>query len=239
MKPIAALALLTIAAAPVPASDLLLRSQTPTLEFRWRVAPEVATAPALLGRLRTEALHRRTTETAVAASDAAEAGKGGYPFRRHSHVEDWSLAADTPHLLALVATTYSFTGGAHGNTGLRALIWDKRLGKTVRFADLFSDWPKARAILEPAYCRALAAEQVKRRGESGGGTLFDACPALADQPVLPFADLASTAGQFRVLLAPYVAGSYAEGSYLITLPWPDEVRPLVKPDYKGDLFGGP
>ena len=40
-----------------------------------------------------------------------------------------------------------------------------------------------------------------------------------------------------MLLGPYAAGSYAEGSYLITLPWPEGIETLVKPAYKADLFG--
>ena len=39
------------------------------------------------------------------------------------------------------------------------------------------------------------------------------------------------------MVAPYVAGPYAEGSYIVSLPWPEAVRPLVKPVYRQDLFG--
>ena len=54
---------------------------------------------------------------------------------------------------------------------------------------------------------------------------------------MPFGGLGQQAAQFRVLVAPYVAGSYAEGSYNTTVAWPQAVRPLVKPPYRADLFG--
>jgi hypothetical protein len=219
-------------AAPIPASDLLIRDVTPQLSYRWRAAPEAATQPALLKSLRSDALAELSKEKKDAARDAAEAKKAGFPFRGYETIADWTLAADTPNLLALSGLNYSFTGGAHGNTGYAAKIWDKKANKAIPFAALFSDWKKAQTLLGPAYCQALATEQKAR-----GGNPQNNCPKLADQQIVPWADLATTARQFRVLLGPYAAGSYAEGSYLITLPWPDGIERLVKPAYKADLFG--
>ena len=232
-----ALALLIAAptlAAPrvVPASDLLINQSTPAISWRWRMAPEAATQPALLAGLRGEALKAAATAKAEAANDAASAKKDGFPFRRYESISDWSLAADTPRLLALVGESYAFTGGAHGNTGYAAKIWDKTAQKAVPFSALFTDWAKARAVIEPAYCAALATEQKAR-----GGNPVSNCPKLSDQPIVPWAGLATRATQLRVLLGPYTAGSYAEGSYLITLPWPEGIKPLVKPAYRDDLFG--
>ncbi len=222
--------------APVPASDLLITQQNANISWRWRAAPEVATEPALLAALRQQALADAAKAKAAAARDAADARKAGFPFRRYEAITDWSRAADTPHLLALAGLSYSFTGGAHGNTGYAVKIWDKQANKAIPFAALFSDWPRARRLLEPAYCAALAEEQRRRRGAAPAGD-FDTCPKLSEQPILPWADLATTAGQFRVLLGPYVAGPYAEGSYLVTTAWPEGVRSLVKPAYRDDLFG--
>jgi hypothetical protein len=216
----------------IPASDLLINQSTPAISWRWRMAPEAATQPALLAGLRGEALKAAATAKAEAANDAASAKKDGFPFRRYESISDWSLAADTPRLLALVGEAYAFTGGAHGNTGYTAKVWDKTAQKAVPFSALFSDWAKARALIEPAYCAALATEQKAR-----GGNPVNNCPKLSDQPIVPWAGLASRATQLRVLLAPYTAGSYAEGSYLITLPWPEGIKPLVKPAYRDDLFG--
>lgn len=227
---------LAAAPRPIPASDLLVRQSSPAIDWRWRIAPEAATAPALLAAMRSDALKAAATAKADAARDAVEAGKQGFPFRRYESLADWSLAADTPHLLALAGENYSFTGGAHGNTGYAVRIWDKTARQSIAFDALFSDWPRARKLLEPAFCKALAEEQARRLGAPPTSDM-NACPKLAEQPIVPFAGHAPVARQFRVLVAPYVAGSYAEGSYLITMVWPEAVKLLVKPAYRSDLFG--
>jgi hypothetical protein len=219
----------------IPASDLLIRQSSPNLSWRWRTAPEAATQPALLQQLRSSALAEARKAAADAGRDAASAKKAGFPFRRYEFITDWSLAADTPRLLALSGLTYAYTGGAHGNTGYTAKIWDKTTKRAIPIDALFSDWPRARKLIEPAYCRALAEEQKRRGGNPVGDGV--PCPKLSEQPIVPWGDLGTRAGQFRVLVAPYVAGSYAEGSYLITVAWPDALKSLVKPVYRGDLFG--
>ena len=219
--------------APVPASDLLMRRSGPGFSWRWRAAPEVATQRALLAQLRSEAQSRALKARRDADAEAATARAAGVTMRGHEHVEDWALAADTPRLLALAGTTYAYTGGAHGNTTYTAAIWDKASRRTIAFADLFTDWPAARALLEPAFCAALAEERQRRLTGTGlpGGT----CPEFATLPMLPYGDAFPVARQLRVLVAPYVAGAYAEGSYLVTLGWPQGIGALVQPRYRADL----
>ncbi len=221
---------------PIPASDLLIRQSNTQLSWRWRAAPELATQPALLRALRGEAQREAARATRSAAADAASAKKAGFPFRPYEYITDWSLAADTPHLLALAAESYSYTGGAHGNTGYAVRIWDKAAKRSIPFSALFSDWPRARKLLEAPYCKALAEEQHRRLGDQPLSEM-NACPKLSEQPIVPFAGLARSAMQFRVLLGPYVAGAYAEGSYKIDVVWPEGVKALVKPGYRRDLFG--
>lgn len=221
---------------PVPASDLLISRSSPEIDWRWRMAPETATAPALLAAMRGEALKEASRARAEAASDAASAKTAGFPFRRHAASVDWSLAADTQRLLALTGETSSFTGGAHGNIGFAVRIWDKAARRSLAFDALFTNWPQARAILQPAFCKALADEQRQRIGTVPRDDMH-ACPKLAEQPATPWGGPTPLAGQMRVMVAPYVAGPYAEGSYIVSLPWPEAVRPLVKPVYRHDLFG--
>lgn len=246
MKRLAAAALATLALAaakppprPVPATDLLIRQASPALTWRWRAAPEAALEPALLRRMRTAALADAARARGQAARDAAAARKAGVPLRRYETIIDWTLAAETPRLLALAGQIYSFTGGAHGNTGYATQLWDRTTDRPLTIDALFTDWPRARRLIEPLFCKALATEQKARRaGEALNGE-FDQCPKLSEQPIIPWAGLAARAPQFRVLLGPYVAGPYSEGAYLVTANWPEGVRALVKPAYRDDLFGDP
>jgi hypothetical protein len=225
------------ASASIPASALLISQSSPSIDWRWRIAPEAATQPALLRTMRAEALAEAGKAKSAAMRDAASAKKAGFPFRRYETINDWSLATDTSHLLALAGDVYSFTGGAHGNSGFAARIWDKTAKRRIPIDALFNDWPRARKLIEPVFCKALAEEQARRRSGQSLGNDFDACPKLSEQPMLPFGGLSRRAGQFRVLVAPYVAGPYSEGAYLVTAAWPESVRGLVKPAYRADLFG--
>ncbi len=142
-----------LAAAPrvIPASDLLIRQTSPALEWRWRVAPEAGMQPGLLKAMRAAGLQDAAKARADAAKDAASQKKAGIPFRRYETISDWSLAADTPRLLALAGDTYSYTGGAHGNTGHAVKIWDKVAKRSIPFDALFTDWPRARKLIEPGF----------------------------------------------------------------------------------------
>ena len=240
---LAVLIAVPVAAKPVPraipASDLMIRQSSPEIDWRWRAAPEAATQPGLLAALRRDALNEAGRARTAARADAAGARTAGFPFRKHESITDWTLAADTPHLLALAGQVYSFTGGAHGNTGYAARIWDKDAKRAIPIDALFTDWPRARRLIEPAFCRAVAEEQKQRRAGATLGGDFDACPKLSEQPIVPWGGLGTRAPEFRVLVGPYVAGPYSEGSYLITVTWPEAVRSLVKPAYRDDLFGRP
>ncbi|GGI94171.1 hypothetical protein GCM10007973_32910 [Polymorphobacter multimanifer] len=221
--------------APVLVRELFITATEPALRWRWRAAPEVGLEPTLLRAMRGEAMVALGTERAAARQAMAEARKGGYPLRGYETITDWSVAADTPQLLVLQGEVWRFTGGAHGNTGYAGRLWDRQARRSIGIEALFTDWPRARKLIEPAYCAALAAEQRKRRGETAPGNDFDACPPLAEQVILPVGMMGAPARQVRVVLPPYLAGPYVEGSYTIELVWPEGVATLVAPAWKATL----
>lgn len=225
------------AAAPILASDLILRNNTATLQYLWRVPPEVGIQPQLFAEMRGQAEARLAKAKEAADAGAADAKKNNYPFRQYTDMATWTLAADTGRLLAVVGELYGFTGGAHGNSGFDSVIWDEKLQKRIGLPDLFTDRAKARAIMEPVVCKALAAEQAKRRGGQKLGGDFDKCPALTSATIVPYGGFAPVAYQAKVIFAPYVAGPWAEGAYELKLGWPEALRPLVRPEYRADLFG--
>lgn len=225
------------AAAPILASDLILRNNTATLQYLWRVPPEVGIEPKLFAEMRGQAEARLDKAKATADADAANAKKSGYPFRQYTDMATWTLAADTARLLAVVGELYGFTGGAHGNSGYDSVIWDQKFQKRLSMPDLFTNRAKARAIMEPVVCKALAAEQAKRRGGQKLGGEFDKCPPLTSATFVPYGGFAPVAYEAKVIFAPYVAGPWAEGAYELRIGWPEALKPLVKPEYRADLFG--
>jgi hypothetical protein len=221
--------------APVLVRELFVAAAEPAIRWRWRAAPEVGLEPMLLRAMRGEAMVALGKERTDARRAMIEARTGGYTFRTYETVADWSVAADTPKLLVLQGNVWRYTGGAHGNTGHAGRLWDRQAQRSIGIEALFNDWPRARKLLEPAYCAAVATEQRKRRGEASLGNDFDACPPLAEQIILPAGMTGAPARQLRVVIPPYVAGPYAEGSYMIELPWPEGVAALVTPAWKATL----
>lgn len=207
----------------LPASDLLLRYQAPELHFRWSLAAEAALEPALVQSLRQDALVER--ESRIRAAKEAQEGRE-YP-QQHDLVEKWRAEAETDLLLTLSAEEYSYTGGAHGNLVLKAVIWDRGAGQRVRFVDLFSDAVAMQAALQPQFCAELNAER-KRRRDGALGPMFNECPDATAYPIVPMGD--SEIHAIRVLVPPYEAGPWVEGAYEITLDT-SALRPYLLPRY--------
>ena len=158
-----------------------------------------------------------TEARATAAEDRDRLGRGGYPYRRHSYDTVWSLLGSTPLLISLSATEHRYRGGAHGSLELAALLWDRAGGRKVDAAAALGE--PALARLTPRYCDALNAERSERRGEPvtpDPSDLFAACPPLTELPLAPADEDGD--GRFdtlHVLIAPYIAGPWVEGPYVI------------------------
>lgn len=220
------------AAASPPATDLLVRETTPALDFAATLAPEMALAPDLLAAVREEALAYRAKMQADAAAQMADAKKAGFPARPYAVMQRWTAEAETPALLAFRGLLWEYTGGAHGNSNFVVTLYDRTHGRRMTTNDLFADPKAALAALQQPWCAALAdARKARRGGEPASG--FEDCPALADLPIVPMGQGQITA--LKVLAAPYVAGSYAEGSYELVIP-ADQIAPFVKPEWRA-TFG--
>ncbi|WP_309700934.1 MULTISPECIES: hypothetical protein [unclassified Sphingomonas] len=86
------------------------------------------------------------------------------------------------------------------------------------------------------YCARLKAEQ--RRRNQGDVSSMNVCPQVKNLTIL----LGSTNGRaidrIGLIADPYVAGSYAERAYEVTLPVTRAILAAVKPEYRGALpFG--
>src|SRR5215208_1195411 len=101
------------------------------LEYGW--SSEANAIPALVKRFTADMRKQQASLTATARNDAAERKKQGFPFNAYSLVTNIATAGETARLLSLRIDTYQFTGGAHGNSGTKGLLWDRKLGKEIAF----------------------------------------------------------------------------------------------------------
>ena len=160
------------------------------------------------------------------------------PFRPHFLAVDWSAAADLPGWISLGAVIETYSGGAHGNYAFDTLLWNKARTKRFDPADLFVSKAALRDAIRPEFCRMLNEERNKRREnpvELGSGDSFDECI----DPLKSTLVLESSGGKafdtISIRIAPYMAGSYAEGAYVIELPVNDAIRSNVKPEFRDDF----
>lgn len=152
---------------------------------------------------------------------------------------NWMVDSILPGVTVLLAGRSSYTGGAHGYAFVDSLIWDSNLGAPISFAGLFSNPAAARALLNPAYCRALERERLARRGEpTPTDDMFGACPdSFKEAEAYPAKPVYGKYSRIAISLAPYVAGPFSEGSYDLEIVIPKGLKSLVKPQYQA-LFPG-
>lgn len=221
---------------PTPSGGREVKESDDLLDLTYSWPAEAAAIPALAARLEAELVRDRSEALDYAREDKAGRSADA-PFNGHYLAKQWTVQGESARLLSLAAEVATFTGGAHGNMVYDQIIWDRSAGRAIEPADLFVDPEAAFAALSRIYCPRLDAQRAEKRGETlpleGEGWSID-CPDLAKQRLVP----AGKDGRFTtllVLLPPYEAGAYAEGSYEVEIEVTDPVRALIKPEYRAEF----
>jgi hypothetical protein len=225
---------LLLAAAPVT-----IASTAQYVDFSYKWSAEAAAVPALDRRFRAEAADQMKRHRQLVTEERRMRREMKSPMLdvRFAFDRTWTTSGQSPRLLSLSSQTYTFTGGAHGNHFTKTLLWDRRLGREVTIDSLLArrGWWDG-AIRQP-FCTLLDRERAKRRQEPvDRSAMFGECPALKDVS-LSLADT-NRNGRFDHVLVtadPYVAGSYAEGEYEISLPLTATMLARLKPAYRASF----
>lgn len=204
-------------------------------EFAYGWPAQVAAIPALAARLtddRDTLLAEQKTEWDSAMKEFG--GSDCVACVNRDFQKTWEVVADLPRFLSLSYNFYAYTGGAHGNSASGALVWDRERGAALKPADVFTSPKAMQDVLGAAWCKALAGA---RRAKMGGEGPFDEstfpCPPIADLTVLLGSRSKTAFDRIGLIADPYVAGSYAEGQYEVTLPVTPAVLAAVRPQYRG------
>jgi hypothetical protein len=202
-------------------------------EFSYAWPAEVSAVPALTQRLTAEREKLLAEQKADwDESLRAFAGSDCAGCVNRSFEKTWEVVADLPRFLSLSASFYAYTGGAHGNGAYDALVWDREARAAFDPKALFRSPEALQSALGAAWCKALKTERQKRLGPDYSDDGFFQCPPVADLTVLVGSSDSQAFNRIGLLAAPYVAGSYAEGTYEVTLPVTPAVLAAVRPEYR-------
>lgn len=223
------------------AKAFALDEKNDLLEFHYGWSAEVAAVPQLVAQFSAAMDKTKAELLANAESDKAERAKQDFPFNPYSSSTDYKTAGATGGLLSLRVDVASYTGGAHGNYGSSALLWDRRLGKQVELPTLFTAAENMERLLTQPWCDALNKAREEKRGEPVGGSgMFDECPKLSEISIIPTDKDGNGRFERLVMVAdPYVAGPYAEGDYEIELPVTGDLISAIRSEYRENFEAQP
>ncbi|MDP5103849.1 MAG: DUF4163 domain-containing protein [Erythrobacter sp.] len=202
-------------------------------EFAYSWPAAVSAIPALVERFSAErdtALAEQKAEWNEALTEFA--GQDCISCTSRDFAKQWKVVANLPRYLSLSADMYFYTGGAHGNSDFDGLVWDREARAAIAPAAMFRSEEDLQAALHGPWCKALKAERTKRLGADSDDDEIFPCPDIAQLTLLLGSSNKQTFNRIGLIAAPYVAGSYAEGPYEVTLPVAPKVLAAVKPEYK-------
>lgn len=216
------------------AAPLSIEEKTDLYEFDFSWSSEAAAIPELVQRLSGEMDKTKAELAGGAEEEKDRREKEGMDFHPYMSSTVYETAGQSARLLSLRVDAGGYEGGAHGNFGVGALLWDRQAKREIKFEDLFADPSNRDRLLTQRWCDALNRSREEKRGEPvGGGGMFDDCPDLDDIAIIPVDS--DRDGRFEELLlaaSPYVAGPWVEGAYEIKLAVSPELVAGIKREFQ-------
>jgi len=209
--------------------------ETDTFMFEYSYPKAAGDVPELAAWLDRHLARDRAALATGAALGREEARGDGFPYNKYSSQTAWEVVADLPGWLSLSADFSSYEGGAHPNYGYDTLLWDKPGKRALRPIALFTSAEALDAALGAQLCDKLNAERAQRRGEpvpEGSDELFETCVKVDETNLLLGSRGGTQFDRIGIQIAPYLAGSYAEGSYEFTFDVTDAVLATVRPEFR-------
>jgi Deacetylase PdaC len=165
-------------------------------------------------------------------------------FRPYGLRIKWEVVASAGNVVSLEGFHYTFTGGAHGNYFTAGRLYNGVTGEPMRLS-MFLREPQAaiNAHMDNVWTE-IARQKVRKSGNVSDLERFrsEAMELVSPDMVLAGdvnfvpSTLPDRFGGYAVHFAPYDIGSYAEGSYHVTIPQ-SVFRDAVKQQYLA-LFDG-
>lgn len=131
------------------------------------------------------------------------------------HSTSFVVAHRSPEFLSVLFNAYSmWPGAAHPNHAWYSLNYDLRNNREVKFADLFR--PGSSYVGTVA---RLCAEEIARQKRRNGMDIFEDHEETVAELVSGDATFFPSESGLVIVFNPYEVGSYAEGYYVVRLPY--------------------
>jgi hypothetical protein len=234
-------ALLATAHAADPKSDAVIK--TKSIEARVFLDNKIKADAALAADCLSEGkkwLDKNAAEAAASRKEDPQFFKEGvWDFERKYAIR--SVVAD--RYVSILRNDYMDTHGAHPNSDLNTVLWDKAEGKRISIRPFFTETadngPAMKAIVK-AVIASLKIEKKKRgAGETATDEWFkELAPSLLKigaVTLAPSTDAGKSSG-LTFHYPPYAVGPYAEGEYRAFVPL-ETLKPYLTAEGTR-IFGG-
>lgn len=204
-------------------------------KFLYTWPRQVAAIPALVKVMEEDRTAQLAEQQELWDDMTATCPPDSASCRTATYEAEWSVVADTSRFLSLSSSIYTYTGGAHGNFGRGSIIWDRDTGQSIGPMQFFASPAALDDAIGERTCALLNAERAERRGEpvpAADNTWPNQCPDIAEAVIFLGSSTGAKFDRIGVYYGPYVAGSYAEGDYELTLPMTSAIMKAVKPAYR-------
>jgi hypothetical protein len=234
----------TLPAPPAPAPEKVTfedsaKNGEGTRDFAYSWPAEVSAIPELAARLtddRDKLLAEQKADWEESLREFSDSDCTSCLNR--DYAMGWDVVANLPRFLSLSGAWNAYSGGAHGNYAWEALVWDREAERGFDPKAMFTSPAALQDALGDAWCKALKVERVKKGMAPDEDDGIFPCPPIADLTVLVGSSDGKSFNRIGLIAAPYVAGSYAEGAYEVTLPVSPKVLAAVKPGYRAAFMLG-
>jgi hypothetical protein len=164
---------------------------------------------------------------------------GGWEFERKYGVR--SVVGE--RYVSIVRSDYMDTHGAHPNSTVNTILWDKAEDKRISIRPFFTETADNGPTMKAMQKAVIASLRVEKKKRGAGDTATaewfkDVEPKLLKIGAVTLAP-STEAGKSSGLTfhyPPYAVGPYAEGGYIAFVPW-ETLKPYLTPEGTR-IFGG-
>ena len=188
-------------------------------------------------------VEKNRTEAAKEFKSSPDSFRDGQPWTFERSYAQTSMVAN--RYISVVRTDYVYTGGAHPNTGIDTILWDDSAQKRISIRPFFKEsadnGPTMKAMRAAAIAAVKAEKKARDIDDAGKIDWYKGIePKLLKVGAVTLA--ASTepgkSSGLEFHYPPYAVGPYAEGTFVVVVPW-QKMQPYLSAEGTAIFAGQP